>query len=231
MKEKESSKEYQMIDNMGRIEIPTWFLKHANIQPFARMQFFNYKNFFVMKQVKKTCSCLEEKVKSNNSVRTVDSLGRIVIPKTFREIHNIGISEKIGIKLINKSIFFYKMVEEKKSLDRIKRSIFSELNNLSLSKIKGEKITLTDFILESLDLEINMQLQFFIKNQDTIVAKKHTYTFSMRRDLSFTGQSRVINKAKCLNIPKKLRDYLNINNGDILEVKIIEDMLVIKKTT
>ncbi|NGY85271.1 AbrB/MazE/SpoVT family DNA-binding domain-containing protein [Bacillus megaterium] len=48
-------------------------------------------------------------------------------------------------------------------------------------------------------------------------------------NLSFTGLSRVISKDKYLNIPKKLRDYLNINNGDILEVRLIRDRLFIKK--
>ncbi|MDN4861132.1 AbrB/MazE/SpoVT family DNA-binding domain-containing protein [Priestia aryabhattai] len=229
MKENNSSKEYQIIDNMGRIEIPAWFLKHANIQPVARMQFFNYKNFFAMKQIENSCSYLKDEVKSNNLVRTIDNLGRIVIPKICRETHNIEICAKIGIKFINKSIFFYKMIEEKESLDIIKESLDVELNNLSLFKVKEGKIKLTDFALRSMDLEINTQLQFFIKNQDTIVVRKHRYNFFTEEDLSFTGQSRIINQDKYLNIPKKLRDYLNINNDDILEFKIIEEMLVIKK--
>ncbi|MGP0690220.1 AbrB/MazE/SpoVT family DNA-binding domain-containing protein [Priestia aryabhattai] len=229
MKENESFKEHQMIDNMGRIEIPSLFLKHANIQLFARMQFFNYKNCFVMKQIKSPSSCLKEKVRVNNFVRTIDNLGRIVIPKTLREIHDMNLCEQIGIKLINKSILSYKITNENESLDQIKEAMDFGLNSSSLFKLKGGGILLTDFVLKSLDLEINMQLQFFIKNQDTIVIKKHRYNFSTKGNLSFTGQSRIINKYKHLTIPKKLRDYLNINNGDILEAKIVKDMLVIKK--
>lgn len=229
MKEDESLKEYLIIDNMGRIKIPPLFLKHANIQPSATIQFFNYKNYFVIKQLEASPVFLKKKMKLDNLIRTIDHLGYIVIPKILREIHDMNLCERIGVKLISKGIIFYKKRKQNKFTSVLKESIEPELNKLSLLEIKEGKIRIPNFLLKSLDLEVNMQLQFFTKDQDTIVAKKHQYEFFTEGNLFFTGQSRVVNKDKRLNIPKKLRDYLNINNGDILEVKIIGDTLVIKK--
>lgn len=229
MKEDESLKEYLIIDNMGRVKIPPLFLKHANIQPSATIQFFNYKNYFVIKQLEASPVFLKKKMKLDNLIRTIDHLGYIVIPKILREIHDMNLCERIGVKLISKGIIFYKKRKQNKFTSVLKESIEPELNKLSLLEIKEGKIRIPNFLLKSLDLEVNMQLQFFTKDQDTIVAKKHQYEFFTEGNLFFTGQSRVVNKDKCLNIPKKLRDYLNINNGDILEVKIIGDTLVIKK--
>ncbi|GAB1786778.1 AbrB/MazE/SpoVT family DNA-binding domain-containing protein [Priestia aryabhattai] len=229
MKEDESLKEDLIIDNMGRVKIPPLFLKHANIQPSAAIQFLNYKNYFVMKQIEASPVFLKKKMKLNDLIRTIDHLGCIVIPKILREIHDMNLCEKIGVKLINESIIFYKKRKQNKSTSVLKESLKSELNKLSLLEIKEGKIRIPNFLLKSLDLEVNMQLQFFTKDQDTIVAKKHQYEFFTEENLFSTGQSRVVNKDKRLNIPKKIRDYLNINNGDILEVKIIGDTLVIKK--
>lgn len=229
MKEDESLKDYLIIDNMGRVKIPPLFLKHANIQPSATIQFFNYKNYFIMKQIDASPVFLQKKMKLNNLIRTIDHLGYIVIPKILREIYDMNLCEKIAVKLINKSIIFYKKRKQNKSPSQLKESIESELNKLSLLEIKEGKIRIPNFLLKSLGLEVNMQLQFFTKGQDTIVAKKHRYEFFAEGNLFSTGQSRVVNKDKCLNIPQKLRNYLNVNNGDILEVKIIGDKLVIKK--
>ncbi|KQU17836.1 hypothetical protein ASG61_28295 [Bacillus sp. Leaf75] len=229
MNENELPKEYLIIDNTGRVKISPLFLKHANIQPSATIQFFNYKNYFVIKQIEASPVFLKKKMKLNNLIRTIDHLGYIVIPKILREIHDMNLCEKIGVKVINESIIFYKKRKQNKSTSVLKESIEPELNKLSLLEIKEGKIRIPNFLLKSLDLEVNMQLQFFTKDQDTIVAKKHQYEFFTEKNLFSTGQSRVVNKDKRLNIPKKLRDYLNINNGDILEVKIIGDTLVIKK--
>lgn len=231
MKEDESLKEYLIIDNMGRVKIPPLFLKHVNIQPSATIQFFTYKNYFIMKQIEASPVFLEKKMKLNNLIRTIDHLGYIVIPKILREIHDMNLCEKIGVKLINKSIIFYKKRKQNKSPGLIKEPIEPELNRLSLLEIKEGKIRLPNFLLESFNLEVSMQLQFFTKDQRTIVAKKHRYEFFTEGNLFFTGQSRVVNKDKYLNIPKKLRNYLNVNNGDVLEVKIEGDKLVIKKAT
>jgi len=229
VKENESLKDYLIIDNMGRVKVPPLFLKHANIQPSATIQFFNYENYFVMKQCETSPVFLEKKMKLNNLIRNIDHLGYIVIPKVLGEIHEMNLCEKIRVKLINNSIIFYKKRKQNKSSILTKESIDPELNKLSLLEIKEGKIRLPNFLLESFDLEVSMQLQFFISGQDTIVAKKHRYEFFTEGNLFFTGQSRVVNKDKYLNIPKKLRNYLNVNNGDILEVKIVGDKLDIKK--
>lgn len=159
----------------------------------------------------------------------IDNLGYIIIPKTLREIHNMNLYEKRGVKLINKSIIFYEIRKQNKALGQTMEPIERQLNELLLLELKDGKIKLNNLFLEALDWEVNMQLQFFIKEHDTLVVKKHEYKFFIEGNLSFTGQSRVISKDKYLNIPKKLRDYLNINNGDILEVRLIRDRLYIKK--
>ncbi|USL45464.1 AbrB/MazE/SpoVT family DNA-binding domain-containing protein [Priestia megaterium] len=231
MKENELPKDYLIINSTGRVKIPPLFLKRANIQTSTTIQFFNYKNYFVMKQIEASPVFLEKKMKLNNLVRTIDHLGYILIPKILREIHDMNLCEKIGVKLINKSIIFYKKRKQNKSPGLIQEPIEPELNKLSLLEIKEGKIRIPNFLLESFDLEVSMQLQFFTKDQDTVVAKKHQYEFFTKGNLFFTGQSRVVNKDKYLNIPKKLRNYLNVNNGDVLEVKIVGDKLVIKKGT
>jgi hypothetical protein len=74
-----------------------------------------------------------------------------------------------------------------------------------------------------------MPIQFFIKNGDTIIIRKHQFDFSHSEGMSFTGQSGIINKNKYLNIPKKLRDKLDIKDGDTLKAKILENTLIINK--
>ena len=229
MEENELFKDYLIIDKMGRVKIPSRFLKYTNIQPFTKMQFFDHKNYFVMKQIEVSQVCLKEKIKLNKLIRTIDNLGYITLPKTLREIHNLNLYEKIGVKLINKNIIFYKIRKYNKTLGQTTEPIEHQLNKLVLITLKDGKIKLNNFFLKALDLELNMQLQFFIKEHDTLVVKKHEYKFFIEGNLSFTGQSRVISKDKYLNIPKKLRDYFKINNGDILEVRLIRDRLYIKK--
>ncbi|MDN3233460.1 AbrB/MazE/SpoVT family DNA-binding domain-containing protein [Priestia megaterium] len=230
MEEKGIFKDYLIIDNMGRVKIPSLLLKHINIYPFTTMEFFDYKDYFVMEQIEVPQVYLKKKMKLNKLIRTIDNWGYIIIPKTLREIHNMNLYEKIGVKLINKSIIFYKIRKQNKTLDQTTMEpIEHQLNKLLLLEVKGWKIKLNNFLLEALDWKVNTQLQFFIKGQDTLIAKKHDYKFFTEGNLSFTGQSRVVSKDKYLNIPKKLRDYLNINNMDILEVKLMDDRLVIKK--
>ncbi|PGK25028.1 hypothetical protein CN902_24530 [Priestia megaterium] len=228
MKEKESSKDYLIIDNMGRVKVPSQLLEHANIHSSAAIQFFNYKNYIVMKQVEFSPVLLEEN-KDKHLIRTIDNLGYIVIPKILREIHDIDLHDEIETKVLNESIIFEKKREPNKSRALIKKDIEPELSELSLLEIKAGRIKLPASVLKSLDLEGHMQLQFFIKGRDTIVAKKHSYKFLTEGNLFFTGQSRVIKKDNYLNIPKKLRIHLNIHSGDILEIKTIGDKLIIKK--
>lgn len=228
MEEKELSKDYLIVDNMGRVKVPSQLLEDANVQSSVAIQFFNYKNYIVMKQAEFSPALLEEK-KAKNLIRTIDNLGYIVIPKILREIHDIDLHDEIEVKVIKEGIIFEKKREQNKSPGLLKEYIEPELSELSLLQIKSGRIKLPDFVLKSLDLESHMQLQFFIKGQDTIVAKKHKYKFLTEGNLFFTGQSRVIKKDKYLNIPKKLRIYLNIHNGDILEIKTTGDKLVIKK--
>ena len=227
-KKDESLKEYLTIDNMGRIKVPTLFLKRANIHPSSTIQFFNYKNFFVLSQIKFLPARLEKKV-AKNLTRSINDLGYIVIPKKKRKIHDINLHERIEAKVINKSIILKKKKEENKPAGLIKESMEPEPNKLSLLEIKEGRIKLPSSVLKSLDLEEHIQLQFFIKGNSTIVAKKHKYEFPTEGILLFTGQSRVIKKDKYLNIPKKLRDYLNIYNGDTLEITTLGDQLIIKK--
>ncbi|QSF42313.1 hypothetical protein [Priestia megaterium] len=231
MKENKFFEEYVIVDNMWRIEIPVHFLKYVNLQLPARMQIFNYKHYFVIKQISGKSVYINENIESNNLVRFIDDLGRIVIPKFIREIHSININEKMGLNLINKSFIFYKFRKGSESLHLTLESTESAARNRWTLELKKEKITLPDFVLQALDLEVNMQLQFFIKNPDTIIVKKHLYNFYAEKDLTFTGQSRVISKNKYLNIPKMLRDYLNIKNGDVIEANVVKDTLVMKKST
>ncbi|WP_374989282.1 hypothetical protein Q5794_27925 (plasmid) [Priestia megaterium] len=229
MKKNESFKEYRMVDNMGRIDIPLQFLKHANIKPFARVQFYSYKSCIVMEQIQSTPFHLREKTTSMNSIRTIDSSNRVVIPKTLREIHNISIYENTEINIINNRIIFNKITKGNPSVEIIKSSMESELIGCFDLKVKDGKLTLTDLILKLLDLEINTSLQFFIKDKETIVAKTHQYTFDTEGSLFPTGQSRIVNKYKYLTIPKKLRDYLQIQDGDNIKVKTVKNTLVMKK--
>ncbi|MEH7362263.1 AbrB/MazE/SpoVT family DNA-binding domain-containing protein [Priestia megaterium] len=228
LKKDESLTEYLIIDNMGRIKIPPLFLKNANIHPSSKIQFFNYKTFFVMRQVKFLPVRLEKKA-AKNLTRSINELGCIVIPKMLREIHDINLYEEIEVKVINTSIVLKKKKEENKPAGLIREPLEPELNKLSLLEIKEGRVKLPSSVLKSLNLEEHIQLQFFIKGNNTIIAKKHKYEFPTEGILLFTGQSRVIKKDKYLNIPKKLRDYLNIYNGDTLEITTLGDQLIIKK--
>ncbi|NGY85270.1 AbrB/MazE/SpoVT family DNA-binding domain-containing protein [Bacillus megaterium] len=116
-------------------------------------------------------------MKLNKLIRTIDNLGYITIPKTLREIHNLNLYEKIGVKLINKNITFYKIRKYNKTLDQTMEPIEHQLNKLLLITLKDGKIKLNNFFLKALDLELNMQLQFFIKEHDTLVVKNMNINF------------------------------------------------------
>lgn len=102
-------------------------------------------------------------------------------------------------------------------------------NNCLLFKLHDGKISLNNVVLKALKFELQMPIQFFIKNGDTIIIRKHKFDFSHSEGMSFTGQSGIINKNKYLNIPKKLRDKLDIKDGDTLKAKILENNLIINK--
>ncbi|WP_460148782.1 AbrB/MazE/SpoVT family DNA-binding domain-containing protein [Priestia megaterium] len=100
-------------------------------------------------------------------------------------------------------------------------------NDCLLFKLQDGKISLNNVVLKALKFELQMPIQFFIKNGDTIIIRKHQFNFSHSEGMSFTGQSGIINKNKYLNIPKKLRDKLGIKDGDTLKAKIFENTLII----
>lgn len=102
-------------------------------------------------------------------------------------------------------------------------------NNCLLFKLQHGKISLNNAALKTLKFELKMPIQFFIENGDTIIIRKHQFVFSYSEGMSFTGQSGIINKNKYLNIPKKLRDKLDIKDGDTLKAKILENTLIINK--
>lgn len=212
---------------MGRVHISPLLLRHADIKYGTKVQFYTYKSCIIIKKIQDLP--FHEEIKSMNFIRTIDGSGRLVIPKSIRKIYDIGLHDNIEMDIVNREIVLRKIKKENEPLDLIKSFIELEINGYFQTRMKHNNIFLTDFAIRSLDLEVNMEVQFFIKDKNTLIAKKHQYKFSTERDLYFTGQSRIINKNRSLNIPKKLRDYLNINNEDSLMVRILEDHLCIKK--
>ena len=143
-------------------------------------------------------------------------------------LHNIIHSYKIGLKGLS--------VVNEEELVKVCKLPFStgkstnyKANNCLLFKLQDGKISLNNATLKTLKFELKMPIQFFIENGDTIIIRKHQFVFSYSEGMSFTSQSGIINKNKYLNIPKKLRDKLDIKDGDTLKAKILENTLIINK--
>ncbi|MFE4114858.1 AbrB/MazE/SpoVT family DNA-binding domain-containing protein [Priestia sp. YIM B13448] len=226
MKETKISK-VQTLDSMGRIHIPMLLLELANIKPVTKVQFYSYTNCVVIKKIQDFSFYKE--TNSINFIRKIDDLGRVVIPKSIRKVYDLGPYENVKIDVVNKQIILHKISKENKSLHLTKPFIEAEINSCFQTKVKNNKINLADFIMELLNLKANMDMQFFIKDKHTIIAKKHQYKFYTKNNLYFTGQSRTLDKHGWLNIPKKLRDHLKVYNGDTIEIKVVQDQLVIKR--
>jgi AbrB family looped-hinge helix DNA binding protein len=95
--------------------------------------------------------------------------------------------------------------------------------------LTGRQIQLTSELLTSVELDANMEVQFFINQENNIVIQKYEMSFGKKTTLTFTAQSRKIDDRFRLTIPKKLRDDFSIHSGTMLKIKTGNKQLILEK--
>jgi AbrB family looped-hinge helix DNA binding protein len=95
--------------------------------------------------------------------------------------------------------------------------------------LTGRQIQLTPELLVSVELDANMEVQFFINKENNIVIQKYEMNFGKKTTLTFTAQSRKIDDRFRLTIPKKLRDDFSIHSGTMLKIKTGNKQLILEK--
>lgn len=221
--------EYRVMEEVGRIYIPPSFLQQAEINIGDNVQFFNHDEYFFIK--KALISNFEDYTAITGEIRKIDELGRVMIPKLIREFHDIDVNQKLQIDTLDKSIVFRKFSKDNESLSDEILNLNENATSNFYKTIKSEgRIAFTLPVLHLLGFKPKTEVQFFIKNDNSIIVRKYKLTAALSTgDLVYTGQSRIIGKDGNLVIPKKIRDRLNINNEDNLNIKLEgEDLVLIK---
>ncbi|MEH7000837.1 AbrB/MazE/SpoVT family DNA-binding domain-containing protein [Priestia megaterium] len=221
--------EYRVMEEVGRIYIPPSFLQQAEINIGDNVQFFNHDEYFFIK--KALISNFEDYTAITGEIRKIDELGRVMIPKLIREFHDIDVNQKLQIDTLDKSIVFRKFSKDNESLSDEILNLNENTSTNFYKTIKSEgRIAFTLPVLHLLGFKPKTEVQFFIKNDNSIIVRKYKLTAALSTgDLVYTGQSRIIGKDGNLVIPKKIRDRLNINDEDNLNIKLEgEDLVLIK---
>lgn len=221
--------EYRVMEEVGRIYIPPLFLQQAEINIGDNVQFFNHDEYFFIK--KALISNFEDYTAITGEIRKIDELGRVMIPKFIREFHDIDVNQKLQIDTLDKSIVFRKFSKDNESLSDEILNLNENTTSNFYKTIKSEgRIAFTLPVLHLLGFKPKTEVQFFIKNDNSIIVRKYKLTAALSTDdLVYTGQSRIIGKDGNLVIPKKIRDRLNINDEDNLNIKLEgEDLVLIK---
>jgi len=221
--------EYRVMEEVGRIYIPPAFLQQAEINIGDHVQFFNHNEYFFIK--KALISNFEDYAALTGEIRKIDEIGRVMIPKLIREFHELVANQKLEIDTHDKSIVFRKFNKDNESLSDEILNLNENTTSDFYKTIKSDgRIAFTLPVLHLLGFKPKTEVQFFIKNDNSIIVRKYRLTAaSSIDDLVYTGQSRIIGKDGNLVIPKKIRDRLNINDEDNLNIKLEGEDLVLTK--
>ncbi|MEI2327663.1 AbrB/MazE/SpoVT family DNA-binding domain-containing protein [Priestia megaterium] len=163
-------------------------------------------------------------VLSHIFIRTIDHMGRIVIPRSLRDDYELKPFDYVELYMVEQQIVMKK--RDEKSIALSQKPAVAPLYYATLT---GRQIQLTSELLTSVELDANMEVQFFINKENNIVIQKYEMNFGKKTTLTFTAQSRKIDDRFRLTIPKKLRDDFSIHSGTMLKVKTGNKQLILEK--
>lgn len=214
-----TKKEECIIDEMGRVSLPSLFMQITKLETNDKVLLRSCDDWIIIDHHDENVP-----VPSHIFIRTIDHMGRIVIPRSLRDDYELKPFDYVELYLVEQQIVVKK--RDEKSIALSQKPAASPPYYASLT---GRQIQLTSELLTSVELDANMEVQFFINQENNIVIRKYEMSFGKKTSLTFTAQSRKIDDRFRLTIPKKLRDDFSIQSGTMLKIKRSNKQLILEK--
>lgn len=214
-----TKKEECIIDEMGRVSLPSLFMQITKLETNDKVLLRSCDDWIIIDHHDENAP-----VPSHIFIRTIDHMGRIVIPRSLRDDYELKPFDYVELYLVEQQIVVKK--RDEKSIALSQKPAASPPYYASLT---GRQIQLTSELLTSVELGANMEVQFFINQENNIVIRKYEMSFGKKTSLTFTAQSRKIDDRFRLTIPKKLRDDFSIHSGTMLKIKKGNKQLILEK--
>ncbi len=95
--------EIRKINELGMIVIPQTIRKELNVNYKDKVEIHIEKEKIILKKI-----TINAEIKDNTIIRTIDELGRIIIPFEIRQQLNINKDDKLEISIENNTIILLK---------------------------------------------------------------------------------------------------------------------------
>ncbi|MDG0028011.1 transition state regulator Abh [Priestia sp. Y58] len=214
-----TKKEERIIDEMGRVSLPSLFMQLTKLETNDKVFLRSCDDWIIIDHHDENIL-----VPSHIFIRTIDHMGRIVIPRSLRDDYELKPFDYVELYVVEQQIVMKK--RDEKSIALSQKPTASPPYYATLA---GRQIQLTSELLTSVELDANMEVQFFINKENNIVIQKYEMNFGKKTNLTFTAQSRKIDDRFRLTIPKKLRDDFSIHSGTMLKIKKGNKQLILEK--
>jgi len=214
-----TKKEECIIDEMGRVSLPSLFMQLTKLETNDKVFLRSCDDWIIIDHHDGNVP-----VPSRIFIRTIDHMSRIVIPKSLRDDYELKPFDYVELYVVEQQIVMKKRDEKSIALSQ-KPAVAPPY----YATLTGRQIQLTSELLTSVELDANMEVQFFINKENNIVIQKYEMSFGKKTTLTFTAQSRKIDDRFRLTIPKKLRDDFSIHSGTMLKIKTGNKQLILEK--
>ncbi|AXI30747.1 transition state regulator Abh [Priestia megaterium] len=214
-----TKKEECIIDEMGRVSLPSLFMQLTKLETNDKVFLRSCDDWIIIDHHDENVP-----VPSHIFIRTIDHMGRIVIPRSLRDDYELKPFDYVELYVVEHQIVMKKRDEKSIALSQKPAAPPPYYATLT-----GRQIQLTSELLTSVELDTNMEVQFFISKENNIVIQKYEMNFGKKTTLTFTAQSRKIDDRFRLTIPKKLRDDFSIHSGTMLKIKKSNKQLILEK--
>ncbi|MBY0074947.1 transition state regulator Abh [Priestia aryabhattai] len=214
-----TKKEECIIDEMGRVSLPSLFMQLTKLETNDKVLLRSCDDWIIIDHHDENVP-----VPSHIFIRTIDHMGRIVIPRSLRDDYELTPFDYVELYVVEQQIVMKKRDEKTITLSQKPGAPPPYYATLT-----GRQIQLTSELLTSVELDANMEVQFFINQKNNIVIQKYEMNFGEKTTLIFTAQSRKIDERFRLTIPKKLRDDFSIHSGTMLKIKTGNKQLILEK--
>ncbi|MGG0575099.1 transition state regulator Abh [Priestia aryabhattai] len=214
-----TKKEECIIDEMGRVSLPSLFMQLTKLETNDKVLLRSCDDWIIIDHHDENVP-----VPSHIFIRTIDHMGRIVIPRSLRDDYELKPFDYVELYVVEQQIVMKKRDEKTIALSKKPGAPPPYYATLT-----GRQIQLTSELLTSVELDANMEVQFFINKENNIVIQKYEMNFGEKTTLIFTAQSRKIDERFRLTIPKKLRDNFSIHSGTMLKIKTGNKQLILEK--
>ncbi|WP_368896413.1 AbrB/MazE/SpoVT family DNA-binding domain-containing protein [Priestia megaterium] len=214
-----TKKEECIIDEMGRVSLPSLFMQLTKLETNDKVFLRSCDDWIIIDHHDGNVP-----VPSRIFIRTIDHMSRIVIPKSLRDDYELKPFDYVELYVVEQQIVMKKRDEKSIALSQKPAAPPPYYATLT-----GRQIQLTSELLTSVELDANMEAQFFINQENNVVIQKYEMSFGKKTTLTFTAQSRKIDDRFRLTIPKKLRDDFSIHSGTMLKIKKSNKQLILEK--